>query len=194
MGKWLLLLVFVPALAWGQPNINQGLILKQEGTALGRTRTLNCTGGGITCALSGVEGTLSVTGGGGGGINLLPVSTCMPLTGSVTVFAGPGTCADPAQDSVRYQLTTALTAAALRCQAGVSLTTNSLTVTIEKQTACSGAFVATGATCTITVGTANCTGTGVPISIGAGGDCIALRLVPSGAFGTAAEVQCMVEA
>ena len=67
------------AVVWAVPVIPQvtsapGVVLQDEGTGQGRVQILNCTGAGISCSRTGVTGTLSVSGGGGGSANVVQVS------------------------------------------------------------------------------------------------------------------------
>lgn len=62
--------------AWMQDGIVPGnrVIVQDEGTTQGASRTLNCTGAGISCSVTGGVAALNVTGGGGGSSNFLEVS------------------------------------------------------------------------------------------------------------------------
>lgn len=50
------------------------VIVQDEGAAQGTARTVNCTGSGVTCSVSGTVWTLNGAAGGGGGANVVSVS------------------------------------------------------------------------------------------------------------------------
>lgn len=52
--------------------------LDDEGVSQGRVKALDCAGAGITCSRSGITGTLTVAGGGGGGVAFREFSLCAP--------------------------------------------------------------------------------------------------------------------
>lgn len=51
--------------AWAQFASPPGVTLRDEGTAQGRVRALDCVGTGVTCSVSAGVGTLTISGGGG---------------------------------------------------------------------------------------------------------------------------------
>lgn len=58
----LLLLVFVGSLAFGGVGDVPGVMLADEGTNAGQITRINCVGAGVSCARSGVTGTMTITG------------------------------------------------------------------------------------------------------------------------------------
>lgn len=71
-----------------------GVTLQDEGAGQGRVQILNCIGSSIACAKSGVTGTITITGGGGGYATIEDEGT--PRTARTTVnFTGAGvSCVD----------------------------------------------------------------------------------------------------
>jgi hypothetical protein len=72
----IILAVLLGASAWAQLIPGNFVEIQDEGTIQGRVRALNCTGAGVVCSVSGITGTLDVSGGGGGGgsANIVEVS------------------------------------------------------------------------------------------------------------------------
>lgn len=64
-----LLVVLLLGWAHAQPSAPGGVVLQYESTVLGRARLLKCAGAGVTCSLAGTTGTLTIPGGGGGGLS-----------------------------------------------------------------------------------------------------------------------------
>lgn len=78
------------------PGIIQSntLQLKEEGSSVGRVKSIDCVGTGITCTASGINGTVTITGGGSGYNQVQDEGT--NLTQRTTIdFTGAGvTCSD----------------------------------------------------------------------------------------------------
>jgi hypothetical protein len=85
----------------GDSIIGPTIKLDNAGVLQGRINEINCSGTGVTCTVSGRKGTLSITGGGGGGA----VTADSPLTGSGT--SGSHLAMPAATDSVAGYLTAA---------------------------------------------------------------------------------------
>lgn len=87
MRRFLLLAcLLTPVSAWAQISAPTTIDVRDEGTSQGRVRALNCSGAGITCSASGGLGTVSVSGGGSGGANVVEVSIDLGTSGA-TVFS-----------------------------------------------------------------------------------------------------------
>lgn len=78
----LLLLWSTPAFA--QVESAPGIQLQDEGVNQGRIQILNCSGAGVSCAKSGVTGTATISGGGGGSANTVAVTVDFGASGSDT--------------------------------------------------------------------------------------------------------------
>lgn len=74
------LLLSVPVFA--QVNSPTNINIQDEGVAQGSVRTLNCTGAGITCAVSGATGALNVV----GGVNAFDVTIDLTPTRDLTTW------------------------------------------------------------------------------------------------------------
>jgi hypothetical protein len=90
----LIILCLLAVPAWAQVGPAPGVQLQDEGTGQGRVQILNCVGGTIACTKSGVTGTLTLSGGGGGYATIEEEGT--PLTQRTTInFTGSTiTCSD----------------------------------------------------------------------------------------------------
>lgn len=138
--------------------------------------------GNITCSAD--------TGGGGTSPNLIPLSACMPITGSSTIFFAPGTCADPAEAAILLPVKNSGIYGAIQCQ--LSGTTGAASVTITGRTgSCTGSISDSTLICTIGAGSSNCT-SGNSMSV-TGGQCMSFRATPSGALPSALNLNCSLE-
>jgi hypothetical protein len=194
-----LLLLTVNQRAWGQapafttPGYNQ---IQSNGTNLPRRKVLNCSTN-VTCTDDPANGrtTITATGGGGGsGTAALPVASCMPITGTVTpLFMSPSTCLDQTQANTLERVAATMTLATFSCKASaVTGGGQTVTMTLQKQTACTGSVTDQALTCAIGAATDICSGSG-SIAFTAG-DCLSIKVVPSGTLTTALSVQCQLSA
>ena len=130
------------------------------------------------------------TGGGGSSPNLIGVAACMPITGDSTIFMAPGTCADPTEAGVLLPVKNSGIYGAIQCQ--LSGTTGAESVVITGRTgSCTGSISDTTLVCTIGAGGSNCTSAN-SMSV-TGGQCLSLRVVPSGALPSPLSLNCSME-
>lgn len=127
---------------------------------------------------------------GGAAPNLVALSACTPITGSVTIFLGPGTCADPSESSILVPVKNTGTYGSIQCQ--LSGATGAASVTITGRTGiCTGAISDSTLVCTIGAGGTNCTSAN-SMSV-TGGQCMSFRVTPSGALPSALNLNCSME-
>jgi len=84
---WLIIAAAVlalPLLVFAQVGPAPGIQLQDEGVNQGRIQILNCAGAGVVCTKSGVTGTATITGGGGGSANVVAVNVDFGANGSDT--------------------------------------------------------------------------------------------------------------
>ena len=78
---WVVVIVIMWAgISHGQVGPAPGIQLQDEGVNQGRIQIFNGAGAGITCVRSGVTGTCTVTGGGGGSANVVEVSVDLGIS------------------------------------------------------------------------------------------------------------------
>lgn len=165
---------------WTGPTTRLGTCAKiQLGTGLSGTKP------GERCVLTGTGG------GGGGAAPLIGVSSCGPIDGSITVYIGEGTCADPTEGLSQVPVKEATTLTNLACRFNASV--GSQTVTIRARTGvCGAGFSDSAFVCTITAGNSGCDSGSATLVLGAG-TCHTFRVESTGVLPAPRHLHCTVE-
>lgn len=176
----------------GQGELDAGFHMQRNGGGVGDCDTLNALPPGLVVTRQGTTCTLSVPGSSGGGAApVLPFSTCMSIDGTVPVYFGPGTCADPAEVPVQVKLKNAGTYGQLACRLSGGSGLQSVTVQLRVGT-CGVPGTATLVACTIGPGAFECDSGGAVAAVGAG-QCVAARATGTGLLVTPAPINCGLE-
>lgn len=131
----------------------------------------------------------------GGPPGLVGVSSCTVLTGAVTVFMGPGACADQLEEMVEQPLP-GLTFTGMRCTTSAAIGAGRALTVTARTGPCGTLADSPGFFCTLTgdgASRSSCT-TGPKLLPVAVGRCFTLEVAPSGgAFVVPAAVNCTME-
>lgn len=76
-----LLLAVAAVLSMAQVSAPPRVNVQDEGSAQGTARTVNCTGSGVSCSVSGGVWTINASGGGGGSANVVEASIDLGTSG-----------------------------------------------------------------------------------------------------------------